>query len=62
MHTLAHPKFAKNTDASLKRQREAWVERVDIRDLIPDPKMNHVNSLLDRGAVDQIAEEVPTQW
>ena len=58
VHTLAHPDFAKNTDAPLNRQREAWVERVDIQNLIPDPKMKHVNSLLDRGAVDKIAKDL----
>ena len=42
----------------MKRQREAWVERIDIQELIPNPKMKHVNSLLDRGAVDQIAAEL----
>ena len=59
VHTLAHPDFAGSTDEPLERQREAWVKRVDIRNLIPDPKMKRVNSLLGRGAVDQIAGHQP---
>ena len=58
VHTLAHPDFAGRPDAPLKRQCHAWVERIDIENLIPDPKMKHVNSLLDRRAVDEIAKDL----
>ena len=57
VHTLAHPSFVRKADEPLNRQRDAWVKRIDIRELIPDPK-RYVNSLLDRGAVDQIAAEL----
>lgn len=58
VHTLAHPDFAGDPGAVLERQREAWVKRIDIRELVPDPRMTRVNSLLDRGAVDRIARDL----
>lgn len=61
IHTLAHPEFRGSADAVLDRQWEAWVERIDIRDLIPDPEMRSVSSLLDRGAVDRIARDL-LEW
>lgn len=37
---------------------EAWVERIGIEGLIPDPAMKHRASLFDRGAVDAIARRL----
>ena len=58
IHTLADPRQPEDPETVLKRQHEAWVERIGIQQLIPDPKMDHVNSLLNPGAVNEIARDM----
>jgi predicted acylesterase/phospholipase RssA len=53
-----------NRDAARAARRvrdlmhEAWVQRIGIEELIPDPAMKHRASLFDRGAVDAIARRL----
>ncbi len=56
--TLAHPDTSEALDSVLAAEKRAWVELIDIAGLIPRHDMRNVASLLDRGAVDEIARRL----
>ncbi|MGI8860704.1 MAG: hypothetical protein ACR2HO_11245, partial [Rubrobacteraceae bacterium] len=59
LRKLANPENATGKDVVAhveESQREAWVERIDLDALIPEPDMEHA-SLLDRQAIDDLTTD-----